>query len=74
MLKLLVTVLVAPGRTEATLSVVREIIHIKNIICIETVLNDRHLHFSLNIFYLPIKQTKWIRHKLNKHIKNIILE
>jgi len=24
------------------------------------------LVFSLNIFYLPIKQTKWIRHKLNK--------
>jgi hypothetical protein len=27
-------------------------------------------HFSLNIFYLPIKQTKWIRHKLNKLMKS----
>jgi hypothetical protein len=26
--------------------------------------------FSLNIFYLPIKQTKWIRHKLNKPMKS----
>ena len=26
--------------------------------------------FSLNIFYLPIKQTKWIRHKLNKLMKS----
>jgi hypothetical protein len=26
--------------------------------------------FSLNILYLPIKQTKWIRHKLNKLIKS----
>ena len=26
--------------------------------------------FSLNIFYLPIKQTKWIRHKLNKRMKS----
>ena len=25
---------------------------------------------SLNIFYLPIKQTKWIRHKLNKLMKS----
>ena len=28
------------------------------------------LCFSLNIFYLPIKQTKWIRHKLNKLMKS----
>ena len=26
--------------------------------------------FSLNIFYLPIKYTKWIRHKLNKLVKS----
>jgi hypothetical protein len=26
--------------------------------------------FSLNIFYLPIKQTKWIKHKLNKLMKS----
>ena len=26
--------------------------------------------FSLNIIYLPIKQTKWIRHKVNKLMKS----
>jgi hypothetical protein len=26
--------------------------------------------FSLDIFCLPIKQTKWIRHKLNKLMKS----
>ena len=28
------------------------------------------VRFSLNIFYLPVKQTKWIRHKLNKLMKS----
>jgi hypothetical protein len=31
---------------------------------------ERTRGFSLNIFYLPIKQTKWIRHKLNKLMKS----
>ena len=26
--------------------------------------------FSLNIIYLPIKQTKWIGHKVNKLMKS----
>ena len=29
-----------------------------------------HSVISLNIFYLPIKQTKWIRHKLSKLMKS----
>ena len=30
----------------------------------------KFIRYSLNIFYLPIKYAKWIRHKLNKLMKS----